>query len=164
MENNVFREGDIVTDSILGDEIEIYVPHENVSGEYINKCVRHLKNLPEDTLSTICEAAKRYCLFFIELCMDAAGERFDPADFPPVDKDTPAGEMYKYFNISTVEFEVPENADIPALNLSGGCEWEPEHGIQICILGDKLVYLGGFEGNSPWGKYAPDDDWNFVNV
>ena len=32
MENKVFREGDIVTDCVLGDEIEIYVPHENVSG------------------------------------------------------------------------------------------------------------------------------------
>ena len=163
MDNKSYRSGDIVTGSVLGDEIEIYVPDENVSGEYIDKCIRHLIHLPEDTLSAVCEAAKRYCLFFIDLCREAAGERFDPADLPPVDKDTPVSEMYRYFNISTVEFEVPENGEIPALNLSGGCEWEPEHGIQICILGDKVVYLGAFEGCSPWKKFSDDDEWNFVN-
>lgn len=164
MENKVFREGDIVTDCVLGDEIEIYVPHENVSGEYINKCVQLMTHLPAETFSQICEAAKRYCLFFIELCREAAGDRFDPSDFPPVTEDTPASEICKYFNIYTAEFEEPKDADIPALNLSGSCKWEREHGIQICILGDKLVYLGGFEGNSPWSKYDANDEWNFANV
>ena len=53
--------------------------------------------------------------------------------------------------------------NITELNLSGSCKWEREHGIQICILGDKLVYLGAFEGKSPWNDFRPDDEWNFAN-
>lgn len=163
MENNGFHSGDILSIKGLGREIEIDIRGEEPSAEYVDKCVKLLTEMPEDMRMKIYESAKKYCLFFIDLCREAAGDNFDPADFPPVTKDTPAEKMCRYFNIYTAGIVVPDDGSTPAIDLSGGCIWEPEHGIEICILGTEVVYLGAFEGRSPTDSFDPDDEWNFAN-
>ncbi len=54
-------------------------------------------------------------------------------------------------------------------HISGGCEWEEEHGLEIAISDGKILYVGPFEDYSPnserlqyaldeWGYYDPHAD------
>ncbi len=144
-------------------EIRFNVEDETVSPEFVKRCEEHLKNMPERMAGVIMEGAKKYCLFFMELCKEAAGNQYDPNEFPPVTPETPAAEFAKYFGVTSMQIEAPENARIPAYRLSGHADWEPEHGLEIIIRGDRVLYLGSFDCNSPWSDYDPDDEWNFVN-
>ena len=148
---------------VFGSEIVFEVIDETISGDYARLCAEHLKNMPARMTGVIMEGAKKYCLFFMNLCREAAGDRFDPADFPPVTPETPAQEFAPYFSISAMQIETPEDDSIPAYRLCGSADWEPEHGLEILIRGDRVLYLGGFEYGSPWSDYDTDDEWNFVN-
>lgn len=147
----------------FGSEIALEPDDETISGDYVQLCANHLKNMPARMIGVITEGAKRYCLHFMELCKEAAGEQYDPGEFPPVTPETPAAEFVKYFGVTSMQIETPEDEHIPAYRLSGHADWEPEHGLEIIIRGDRVLYLGGFDGNSPWWDYDPDDEWNFVN-
>ena len=144
-------------------EIRFNVEDETVSPEFVKRCEEHLKNMPERMIEVIMEGAKKYCLFFMELCKESAGDKYDPSEFPPVTPETPAMEMEPYFGIHEAIIEIPEDESAVAYRLSGSVDWEPEHGLEICIRDDRVLYLGGFDGNSPWSDYDPDDEWNFVN-
>jgi len=145
-------------------EIDIELSDGETPAEYGEKCADALRNMPDALIQDILEAAKRYCLYFIELCKESAGENYDPAEFPPVTADTPAEEMRQYFEIDGVYVEDPEDSSQIGYRLSGGCDWEIEHGFEADILDGKLVYLGMFEMNSPWNDFEPDDEWNFAIV
>ena len=57
--------------------------------------------------------------------------------------------------------EATEDEDHIGFQLGWSCDWEQEHGIEIIILDDKVLYLGAFEDNSPWYSYETDE-WNFA--
>ncbi len=43
--------------------------------------------------------------------------------------------------------------------LSGNCDWEEDHGIEIEILDGKLVYLSEYSGGSSWVDHS-EKSWN----
>ena len=45
--------------------------------------------------------------------------------------------------------------------MSGNCDREEKHGIEIDILDGKLVYLSEYGGESPWEDHS-DEEWNFA--
>lgn len=128
--------------------------------EYAEKCAEALNSLSEETVKDIYEAAKRYCLFFIDLCGDAWD--YDDYDMQiRVTKDTPAEDMRSEIRPNVFIVDTPKDERI-GFHIECDCSWEPEHGLEITILDGKLVYLGGFEDSSPWANYAKDDEWNFA--
>lgn len=144
---------------LFGEVIEVQIDEE-VDTKYAEKCAESLQNLPEETIQAIWEAAKRYCLFFMELCGD------DWDDFNEmsieVTEDMPAEEIKTEIYPSVLIINEPEGNGI-GFHIECGCTWEIEHGLEITILDGKLVYLGPFEDNRPWNNYPKDNKWNFVN-
>ncbi|MBR5372490.1 MAG: hypothetical protein IK130_09780 [Oscillospiraceae bacterium] len=161
-QNEYGREGTCFC-NLVNAEIEFELCDDETPEAYGEKCAEAVGNMPPELIRDILEAAKRYCLFFTNLCRESAGEQFDPDEFPPVTEDTPAEEMRKYFSISGVCVDDPDDPAQIGYRLSGECDWEIEHGIEADILDGKLVYLGAFEMNSPWAEPDPDNEWNFAN-
>ena len=148
--------------NLTGEEIDIELCDDGTPEEYGVRCAEAVGNLSPALIADILEAAKRYCLHFIALCRESAGENFDPDEFPPVTEETPAEEMLSYFSVDGVYIDDPDDRTQIGYRLSGGCDWEIEHGFEADILDGKLVYLGMFEQNSPWTEPDPDDEWNFA--
>lgn len=133
---------------------------EGVDIAYAEKCAEALNDLPEETIKTIWEAAKRYCLFFIDLCGDDWDEYNEMTI--KVTKRTPAEKIKSQIYPSCLIVNEPRGGGI-GFHLECNCSWEVEHGLEITVLDNKLVYLGAFEGQDAWGKFDPDNEWNFVN-
>ena len=161
IETEYGREGSVLF-KLTGTEIDLLISDEEVTDLYIEKCIESLNNLSDALIAEICTAAKKYCLTMKKLCEDSEGD-FEDVFSIPVTVDTPDKEMLQYFQITDIVIEEPENENIVGFQLSGNCDWDTEHGIEIIILDDNLLYLGAFEDNSPWYDYDKNDKWNFVN-
>lgn len=144
---------------LFDKEIEVNID-DGVSIEYAEKCAEALNSLPDDTVKAIFEAAKRYCLFFIDLC---GGEWDDYNEMSfKVTEETPAEKLRSEFYPTSLIINKPKDERI-GFRIGGSCTWDDEHGVEITILDGKLVYLGAFEGRGAWNNFDPDDEWNFVN-
>lgn len=129
-------------------EIDVCLYDEDVTVEYAEKCAEAMNSMPDELVDTICREAKRYCLEFLDAIGGVSENGIHLT--VPVDEKTPPREMLKCFYCSLV-VDTPEDPTRTGYQLSGNCDWEEEHGIEIDILDGKLVYLGEFTGYSPWG-------------
>lgn len=145
---------------LFDKEIDVTI-EENVDIAYAEKCAEALNSLSEETVNAIWEAAKRYCLFFMDLC----GEKWDDWNEMSfkVTEDTPAVKIKSEIFPGCLIIDEPEDERV-GFHIECNCSWEPEHGLEITILDGKLVYLGAFESRYAWSKFKPDEEWNFVNV
>lgn len=144
---------------LFDKEIDVTI-EENVDIAYAEKCAEALNSLSEETVNAIWEAAKRYCLFFMDLC----GEEWDDWNEMSfkVTEDTPAEKIKSEIFPGCLIIDEPEDERV-GFHIECNCSWEPEHGLEITILDGKLVYLGAFESRYAWSKFNPNEEWNFVN-
>ena len=57
--------------------------------------------------------------------------------------------------------ESPQDSARIGYQLECSCDWEEEHGMEIDILDNKLVYLSSYNGESPWDDHS-DEEWNYA--
>lgn len=132
---------------LSGTDIDVDL-YDDAPIEYAEKCVEAMNSMPDELIDEICRAAKKYCLEFLD---EIGGAELNEIELTvPVDEDTPPAEILKCIEIGSLIVEVPKDPSRIGYQLSGNCDWEEEHGIEIVILDDKLVYLGEFSGVSPW--------------
>lgn len=152
MENNkLFSE-------IFNTEIDVMI-YEEVSIEYAQKCIEHFQNLSPEIIQTICKGAKAYCLDLLDI---TDGELAEDLTIP-VTAETPPLDMLKCFRPQMLVIKEPEDENKTGYQLECRCDWEIEHGMEIDILDDKVVYLSSFNGYSPWLEYEEDDELNYIN-
>ena len=137
---------------------EIFHTEMEVSIEYAQKCAEHFNNLSSEMIETICRGAKAYCLDFMEI---ASGD-WDEELTIPVTSETPPLEMLKCFSPTLLIIEEPDDESKIGYQLECSCDWEIEHGMEIDILDNKVVYLSSFNGYSPWREYVIDE-YNYIN-
>jgi hypothetical protein len=133
---------------LFDKDVEVIIEN-GASIEYAELCVSHFHNLSQDVVDQICERLYKYYQFVLE---EFGKEEIDPllSEFincTPVEV-TPQT-MLQYIGIQSIAIEEPEK-DIAAYSISGCCAWEPEHGVEIIINGDKVLYVGEFSGIGPW--------------
>ena len=119
---------------VFNTEMEVMID-EGVNIEYAQKCAEHFNSLNSELVETICKGAKAYCLDFMEMALG----NFDEELTIPVTSENKIG-----------------------YQLECCCDWEIEHGMEIDILDNKVVYLSSFNGYSPWLEYDTDE-YNYIN-
>lgn len=155
---SVYREGKVYC-KLWDTEIPVMIFDEGVTLEYAEKCAEAMNSMPDDLVDSICRAAKLFCL---EFCDDISDEwRAELNLAVPVDENTPPAEMMKCFCPVGLVVELPEDPLRIGYQLECSCDWEEEHGMEIDILDNKLVYLSEYGGESPWSDHS-DEDWNYA--
>lgn len=150
-------EGKIYSE-IFHTEMEVMVK-EGASIEYAQKCAEHFNSLNSELVETICRGAKAYYLDFME---EVGGDFYGKMKISVTAK-TPVLEMLKCFKPAVLIVEKPADENKIGYCLECCCDWEIEHGMEIDILDDKVVYLNSFHGYSPWHEYRTDDKYNYIN-
>jgi len=116
--------------------------------EYANECAKLLKELNDEVIRHLCLASIRYCNAFLE----ADGE-----------------EQYSFDNerdvlalIDPRFLLIEQDETRPAIHLELECDWEQEHGMEWAIRDGKVVYVGSYNGVSPFDDFIEKDEWNFA--
>lgn len=117
---------------------------------YTQKCAAYLNELSESLVKELCEASIRYCNSFL----DAIGE--------PTKQFKKAEDVLKHIYPSMLIVPFPEGVDDPVIHMELNCSWEGEHGMEWVIRGNKVLYVGAFNGEDPLGDFSPKQEWNYA--
>lgn len=148
-------EGKIYSE-IFHTEMEVMI--NGTSIEYAQKCAEHFNSLNSELIETICKGAKAYCLDFME---EAGGDVYGKMKIS-VTAETPPLEILKCFRPQMLVIKKPKDENRIGYQLECNCDWEIEHGMEIDILDNKVVYLSSYNGYSPWHEYD-DNEFNYIN-
>ena len=154
-----YREGKVYC-KLWDSEIDVALYDEEVTLEYAEKCAEAMNSMPDELIDAICRAAKRFCIEFMDEISDEWREEIEQKMDVKVNEDTPPLEMLKCFSVALI-VDAPRDPSRIGYELSGNCDWEEEHGIEIDILDNKLVYLSAYNGVSPWDDHS-DEEWNYA--
>lgn len=135
--------------NLFEKEIEIHFESEEDIA-YAELCVAHFNTLSEEQITQICEAAIRYCNEFLEEIDEEPQIFATPRDV--LKEITPRG----------MQIAQPVNRSVPIIDLELDCSWEEEHGMQWVIRGDKVLYVGAYEGVDPEGDCGAGEDGNYI--
>lgn len=94
--------------------------------------------------------------------MEIADGNFDEELTIPVNLETPALEMLKCFKPQALIIEKPYDENKIGYQIECSCDCEVEHGMEIDILDNKVVYLSSFNGYSPWYE-CNNEKSNYIN-
>ncbi len=128
--------------------IALSIEDDNI--DFAEKCANYLNELSDDVVDSVCEASIRYCNSFLE----AIGELPKAFDKP--------SDVLGLIYPSVLLVPYPENKSEPVIHMELNCEWEPEHGMEWVIRGNKVLYVGAFNGEDPWSDFSQKETWNYA--
>ncbi|OAB42384.1 DUF6985 domain-containing protein [Paenibacillus glacialis] len=123
---------------------------DEVDMNYVEKCANYLNALPDDVIDGLSEASIRYCNAFLDMIGEEA-QVFENAR-----------DVFKSIYPSSLNISAPEQGDKPVIDMELNCTWEEEHGMQWIVRDDKVLYVGAYNGEDPWGDYTEKDEWNYA--
>jgi len=155
--DTTWREGNVRC-KLWDKDIGVTLDSDDVTLDYARKCVEAMNNMPQDLIDDICRAAIIYCNTF----RDDIGDMLEDDMTVPIDENSTNDEIMKCFSPESLIIEAPKDASLAGYQLCCNCDWEIEHGMEIDILDNKLVYLSSYDGNSPWVEQNEDEWWNYA--
>jgi len=56
----------------------------------------------------------------------------------------------KLIGFSSIYIHIPSKESVSYIDLVGGCNWDEEHGLNVLLHKNRVVSVGGIDGNSHW--------------
>ena len=143
---------------LFGTDMEVWI-EKDVPLEYAEKCAKHFTNLSDSFVDDFCERAIKYYEFMREeweeygIFDDIVSEMEQTMPEEIVGRD-----ILKYISSPNMFISAPEK-DMAGYNIEFNCVWEPEHGLDWIIRGDKTLYVGQAEGIGAW---ADDEEYESI--
>ena len=128
-----------VTFPLFNRNIDLLV-NGDVPYEYVVACSRALESLSGDLVDKLLLGTARY---------REAGRK---QGFTGGDVQEPK-DLLPHIEPSCLTVWPPEGNGV-ALSLELDCDWEDEHGMEWLIRDSEVVYVGPFQGESPWDDPA----------
>lgn len=141
--DDIFDVGTIES-ALFGMDIEAWI-ERSVDMDYALECARHFSSLKDSMIDRMCE---RICAYH-EYMLEEWNEDFVSEINEKVPCDVSGRAVLQYVEEPKLFIFPPKGAGIGYI-IEGFCEWETEHGIDIVVLDDKVVYVGPPEGITPW--------------
>lgn len=135
---------------------------KGVSPEYAEKCLAYLEEVDDALMLQICKYAEMYLKDMLE--NTSIGDLEDGEEAFPYDG---LLDLLKYISFEILYIEEPPESikgasEIKALNLTGGCDWQEDEGLQCLVRDGEVVYMGYFDDLSVWGDYSQMYIGNYV--
>ncbi|KAG4105967.1 hypothetical protein H8356DRAFT_1630259 [Neocallimastix lanati (nom. inval.)] len=150
-QDEFFTEGKVYC-PMFGKDIMVVFENE-VEIKYVEKCANHLAHISDDMVDKICDRISAYHQFMLSQWNDEYVKEINEL-IPP---NVTGRDILNY--IIEPKLVVYQPKDGIGYTIEGQCDWEPEHGIEIIIKDDKLLYVGS---SSCLGSWANDDEYKVI--
>ncbi len=150
-EDSLFLKGTLYV-PLFEKEAEIWIEN-TVDLEYAEKCAEHLVNLNDKMIDDFCERAVAYYKFMLEewgYFEDIYEDIVDDIK-NTVPEDISGRDILKYIYSPNL-FVFPPEGDGIGYSVDCQCVWEPEHGLDLIIRDDKVLYVGESMGLGAWSS------------
>ncbi|WP_447555596.1 DUF6985 domain-containing protein [Vreelandella sp. EE22] len=117
--------------------------------DFARRCAVHLNQLSDEVIEHLCQSTVHYCDAFLS------------ETGAPLKAFANHREVLALVTPRVLIVPYPEK-QTPVVHLELDCEWEPEHGMEWVLREDKVLYVGPFNDEDPWGSFAPKAVWNFA--
>lgn len=117
---------------------------DGVTPEYAAKSLQWLAQVDEALIREICQYACYYLQDTLE--RTSVGELLDEE----IQHIQDPMEILRYMDLGMLHISEPLDPGIPVLNLSGGCDWREDEGLQCLIREGRTVYLGSWSDLDIW--------------
>jgi hypothetical protein len=138
--------------SLFRRDMKIYI-YSGADVEYAEACIKEFNNMPQELLDEICRRAVSYCNECLNLWaeIDKRGE-IEAKMSVGITPGMPPEKILKCITPVSMSVRESEDGQI-GYQVEFDCEFEPEKGMEIVVLGGELLYLGAFGDHSPWDSY-----------
>ena len=156
-QDDLFIEGTLFV-PLFKNNIKVYIEQE-VDIKYAESCAEHFTTLSDAMIDEFCSKAIEYCEFMREEwgdfdiydnIVDSINEKIPERIF--------GREILKFIS-SPRMYIMPPKENIPGYNIECDCVWEPEHGLDWIIRGNRTLYVGQSEGLGAW---CDDDEYEDI--
>lgn len=111
--------------------------YSEVGRSYIEKCLNHFENLSDERWKELKYYIEKYA--------------------KDMEYDIKGNDVLKNIKFQNIQIKyssvLSSNNDlIPTYSIECSCKWEIEHGMEIVIKGDKIMYVGTFDDVGLWHK------------
>ncbi|MBE6863222.1 MAG: hypothetical protein J6I47_10590 [Ruminococcus sp.] len=131
--------------------------------EYAEKCMSDFNRIKKDVLNKLCRAAILYCYDSLNSWAEIdKRDDIEKAMKVQLTPDLPPEKILKCLVPKIMSVRHSEDDRI-GYQIEFDCDWEPDKGMEIVMLGGELIYLGTFMDNSPWDTFPENDPQNYVN-
>ena len=117
---------------------------DGVTPEYAAKSLQWLAQVDEALIREICQYACYYLQDTLE--RTSVGELLDEE----IQHIQDPMEILRYMDLGMLHISEPLDPGVPVLNLSGGCDWREDEGLQCLIREGRTVYLGSWSDLDIW--------------
>jgi hypothetical protein len=127
-------------------DINVFID-DGVDLAYAEKCVDAMNALSSETIENLCNSSIRYCEWIIENSEDVYEDGDEIIIIP---ENIKSRDILEFIKPSVMIIYQPLDHSIAAFSMELNCDWEPEHGMEWVIKDEKILYVGSFDGISPW--------------
>ena len=142
-EDDCFNSG-YIESKVFNKKMKVWIEN-TVDMEYAEKCVSDFQSLKDEVIDKICERISAYHKYMLDEWDDDFVEEINEK----VPNDISGREILNYVEDPEIYIFPPEGEGVGYI-IEGCCEWEPEHGISIILLDNKVIDVGPQEGYTPW--------------
>ena len=135
--------------TLLDANMEVVIDND-VSNEYIEMCIKHFNNLLPSTIDMLCDRLNQYYHFMLNAWQEIGlYENIVASINSKMSNNNTPHAILQHISPQTMLIEHPKQA-IPAYSLECNCDWEPEHGVEIIIRENEILYAGQPTMLGPW--------------
>ena len=159
-EERFWQEGKFMS-SFFRKDMNIYI-YSGADVPYAEACIKDFNSPSQELLSSICDALYLHCNDSLNLWAEIdKREDIEKAMCTELSPDMDRSRLLKCLRPVTLSVREPEDGQI-GWQAELDCQWEPEKGLEIVVLGGELIYLGTFADHSPWDTFPQNDNSNYA--
>ena len=139
--------------ALFDTDIEVMFDEE-VPIDYVETCIEHFNSLSSKMIQDLSNRLLKYCQFMQEEWQAMSiYEELAASIQEQLPQVLNTQNILQYVSPNMLVVEKPKD-NIPAYSLDCNCVWEPEHGAEIIIKDNEVLYVGPFLGIGPWENIA----------
>jgi hypothetical protein len=135
---------------ILFDKYIEFLANDPSNLNYVETCANYLNSLSPAVIDSLCQASIRYCNDFLSMIGEEEKVFGNPR------------EVLSLINPSILSVPVQPESNEAVVHLELNCEWEEEHGMEWLVRGDKVLYVGAFNGEDVWGNFTDKESRGYA--
>lgn len=133
--------------SVFNSDVEVII-EEDVSLEYAEKCIKHVNSLKPETIAFLIERLNKYYNFMLDAWSEIDDSIVENIKTKMSNMNR-VSDILQHVKPTTFVVTTPKGSET-AYSLECECVWESEHGVDIIIKGNQLLYVGPVQCLGPW--------------